>query len=238
MTAETHAAPMPAEEPARLRRTACRPRCMPVLGTLLYHLYAIEMGTLRQFIRWFVGRVERGSPFSVTLRRIFKAYHGVDVGMYTHGGWTVPYNFDEGTKIGRYSSVSDTAHAFTHNHPMNTRSTSALFFHPAFGLIERNTAPRTSLVIGHDVWIGHNAIILPSVTSIGTGAVIAAGAVVHKNIPPYAVVTGHPCRVVRYRFSQETIAALLASKWWEKSPDELLPEIESFQRPIESDAVR
>ena len=94
---------------------------------------------------------------------------------------------------------------------------------------------RTELTIGNDVWIGHNAIILSGVSSIGDGAVIGAGAVLYKDVPPYAVVLGNPARVVRYRFSAEKIEELLESKWWEKSIDELLPEIESFQKPLETE---
>lgn len=68
--------------------------------------------------------------------------------------------------------------------------------------------------IGHDCWIGANAIVMGGVT-IGTGAVVAAGAVVTHDVPPFAIVAGVPARVLRYRFDPETQAAILASKWWE-----------------------
>ena len=69
-------------------------------------------------------------------------------------------------------------------------------------------------VIGHDVWIAANACVMRGVT-VGTGAVIAAGAVVTRDVPPYAIAAGVPARVVKYRFSPEIIARLLASAWWE-----------------------
>lgn len=72
-------------------------------------------------------------------------------------------------------------------------------------------APKT--VIGDDVWIGAN-VIIPGGIHIGTGAIVAGGAVVVKDVPPYAVVGGNPARIIRYRFSEEQIKSLLASEWW------------------------
>ena len=69
--------------------------------------------------------------------------------------------------------------------------------------------------------------------SIGDGAVIAAGAVVSINVPPYAVVAGYPARVVRYRFSEKTIQALLAEKWWLQNINHWVPDLEGFRKPLE-----
>jgi acetyltransferase-like isoleucine patch superfamily enzyme len=68
-------------------------------------------------------------------------------------------------------------------------------------------------VIGHDVWIGHAAIIMPGV-NIGHGAIIGSGAVVTKDIPPYAIAVGVPAKVIKYRFDETTIAALMDIAWW------------------------
>ena len=94
-------------------------------------------------------------------------------------------------------------------------------------------------VIGNDVWIGQNAVILPGVT-IGRHCVVAAGAVVTKDVPPYAIVGGIPARIIRYRFSDEQIARLEESKWWEKN-DEWLQQhahafcdIDQFEKEIRS----
>lgn len=73
---------------------------------------------------------------------------------------------------------------------------------------------RGDTIVGPDVWIGHEAMILPGVT-IGAGAVVAARAVVSRDVPPYAVVAGNPARVVRRRFSEETVERLLALAWWD-----------------------
>jgi len=72
--------------------------------------------------------------------------------------------------------------------------------------------------IGSDVWIGMNAMILSGIT-IGHGAVVAAGAVVSRDVPPYSVVAGNPARVVKYRFDEQSIKALLESAWWEADED-------------------
>jgi carbonic anhydrase/acetyltransferase-like protein (isoleucine patch superfamily) len=76
-------------------------------------------------------------------------------------------------------------------------------------------------------------VLLTPARSIGHGAVIGAGAVVSRDVPPYAIVMGNPARVIGYRFSPERIAELLASRWWERSLDELLPEIDAFLHPVE-----
>lgn len=70
--------------------------------------------------------------------------------------------------------------------------------------------------IGHDVWVGSEAMIMAGVT-IGSGAVIAARAVVVKDVPPYAVVGGNPASIIKYRFNEEIIQKLLKLKWWDWS---------------------
>jgi virginiamycin A acetyltransferase len=69
-------------------------------------------------------------------------------------------------------------------------------------------------VIGNDVWIGHGATFLPGV-QVGDGAIIAAEAVVTADVAPYAVVGGNPAKLLRKRFSDETIAELLRLRWWD-----------------------
>jgi acetyltransferase-like isoleucine patch superfamily enzyme len=91
------------------------------------------------------------------------------------------------------------------------------------------------LSIGNDVWIGQNAIILPSVARIGDGAVIGAGAVVTKDVEPYSIVVGNPARLLRYRFSQETIVKLQESRWWEKSVGEL--DLNYFTRRLTEENI-
>lgn len=73
---------------------------------------------------------------------------------------------------------------------------------------------RGDIVIGNDVWIGYEAVVLSGVT-IGDGAIVAARAVVTKDVPPYAIVGGVPARILRRRFSEDVTAKLLHMRWWD-----------------------
>ncbi len=80
----------------------------------------------------------------------------------------------------------------------------------------------SDIVIGNDVWTGHDAIILSGVT-LGDGAIVGAGSVVRQSVPPYGIVAGNPARVAGFRFSAEQIEALLRIRWWDW-PDERIVE--------------
>ena len=205
---------------------------------VLFKLYGIDRNIVRNLILWLISKIDGPNEwfYSVTLRKIFSTYHHVNVGMYSGGACFTPGAFPINTTIGRYSSIAMGVVAFGANHPMNLKSLHGLFFNPELGLVKERLVKDSTLEIGNDVWIGQNAIILPSVNKIGDGAVIGAGVVVNKDIPPYAVVTGHPGRVVRYRFSKELISTLLDEKWWEKNINEL--NIDDFKEPLEGEEVR
>lgn len=85
-----------------------------------------------------------------------------------------------------------------------------------------------NIVIGNDVWIGYEAIILAGVT-IGDGAIIGARAVVTKDVPPYTIVGGVPAKPIRKRFTDDVIADLLSAKWWDLPSDKLLKLINYIQ---------
>lgn len=106
--------------------------------------------------------------------------------------------------------------------------------------ISGHPASKGNVVIGNDVWIGTEALILSGVR-IGDGAVIGARAVVAKDVPPYAIVAGNPARVLRKRFNEDLIERLLHAKWWEWDharivrglPLLLSKDIEGFLQAVE-----
>lgn len=91
----------------------------------------------------------------------------------------------------------------------------------------RNNPP---IKVGNDVWIGQNVVILPGVT-IHDGAVCAAGAVVTHDVPPYAIVGGIPARVIKKRYSDNTIEKLLKIRWWDWSDEKIKNNLEYFYQP-------
>lgn len=84
------------------------------------------------------------------------------------------------------------------------------------------------IVIGNDVWIGYEAVILAGVT-IGDGAVIGARAVVAKDVPPYTIVGGVPAKPIRKRFPEEIIAALLELRWWDWPRERIAANLDAIQ---------
>lgn len=82
-------------------------------------------------------------------------------------------------------------------------------------------------VIGNDVWIGQNVTLMPGV-HIGDGAIVAANSVVVKDVPPYCIAGGNPCRTLKKRFDDELINYLLAMKWWDWSPRKIFDNLEAL----------
>jgi virginiamycin A acetyltransferase len=117
---------------------------------------------------------------------------------------------------------------------MTAKSMHPYFYNPVFGYVTEHRNRINRLTIGNDVWFGYAAIILPSVVRIGDGAVIGAGSVVTKDVPDFAVVAGNPARIIRYRFSSQTIARLKEERWWDKSAEELESSIETFMQSYET----
>lgn len=128
------------------------------------------------------------------------------------------------TKIGNYCSIGTGVMIGLGEHDLSKPSTSSCFYHG-------NTyqeLTKKNIVIEHDVWIGANAIVLRGVV-VNTGSVIAAGAVVTKNVPPYAVVAGVPAKIIKYRFEQDKINGLLNSNWWNENKNEAAKVLEKFK---------
>ena len=148
------------------------------------------------------------------LRDHFRTRHRVDVGLYSYGcfdQWRMPGPI----RVGRYCSIANSVRSAPVNHPLSALSTHPCLFDAALGVVDTSLHYDEVLVIEDDVWIGHNAVILPGCRFIGRGAVIGAGSIVTKDVSPYAIVAGNPARKLRDRFDPELAAAIDASKWWE-----------------------
>ena len=146
-----------------------------------------------------------------------------------------PVNGDK-LKIGKFCSIACGAKfLFTSgNHSMKSLSTYTFpIFYEEWGLDVKDIRSawdnKGDIVIGNDVWIGYEAVILSGVT-IGNGAIIGARAVVTKDVPPYTIVAGVPARPIRKRFDGETIAKLEALRWWDWDEEKIkrcIPAIQS-----------
>lgn len=133
-------------------------------------------------------------------------------------------------EIGKFSSIAPSVKIGFGMHPTNLISTSPLFYtdENIFGYafqVNKSVEEYRKTIIGNDVWIGLNSIILDGI-KIGDGAIIGAGAVVTKDIPPYAIVGGVPAKIIRYRFDEKKINEVKKSKWWEKDLNEVIRYVE------------
>lgn len=132
----------------------------------------------------------------------------VVVGKGTYGGLNVlKYNDSFNLYIGHYCSIGPEV-VFILNADHQTSTISTYPFKVKYLGFSGESVSKGDIVIKDDVWIGYGAIILSGV-NIGQGAVVAAGSVVTKNVPPYAIVGGNPAKIIKYRFDQNTIDHLL-----------------------------
>src|ERR1700754_4811712 len=131
------------------------------------------------------------------------------------------------TSIGKFTSIAAMTRINPGNHPMQ-RATQSHFTYRSSAYFpgEADDAEFFAwrrahhVAIGHDVWIGHGAIILPG-RNLGTGAVIAAGAIVTRDVPPYAIVAGNPARLIRMRFPDFVVTRLAELAWWNWDHEQL-----------------
>ena len=137
--------------------------------------------------------------------------------------------------IGKFCSIACGAKFLFNsaNHKMTSLSTYTFpLFFEEWGLKKENVAQawdqKGDIMIGNDVWIGYEAVILSGVT-IGDGAVVGCRAVVTKDIPPYTIVGGVPAKPIRKRFDEETIKELQKIKWWDWPEEKITEKIQAIQ---------
>lgn len=177
-------------------------------------------------------------------------YRGCWVGRYTYGHEFLLADFPIAERIGRFCSINGTARIVA-NHPISMVSSNTFFYkmdgvkwelfddvyevcsryrNEKSGYMWYNPESNLPVVIGNDVWIGANVVIMPGV-HIGNGAIIGAGAVVTKDVDDYAVVGGVPAKLIRYRFPKDKIMMFQKIQWWNWEMDKIIDEMEAFYDP-------
>lgn len=139
------------------------------------------------------------------------------------------------TTIGKFCAIAANVRLNALNHPLERVSQHKITYRPNEyfphakidkGFRELRQSKRVT--IGHDVWIGHGAIVLPGI-SIGHGAVVAAGAVVTKDVEPYAIVAGVPARRIKWRFGKSIRERIIKLAWWDWSHDRLAAAVDDMR---------
>lgn len=138
----------------------------------------------------------------------------IKIGRYTtiNGPNTDIVNALNDIEIGNFCSIARNVTIQEYNHNYNNLTT--YYIHKnIFNSVTNDNISKGKIIIGHDVWIGTQSIILTGVT-IGNGAIVAANSVVTNDVPPYAIVGGTPAKILRFRFSQDTIDYIANLEWW------------------------
>lgn len=157
-------------------------------------------------------------------RYYYHKYSGASVGKYTYGYQFL--NNDNIDSIGAFCSIAPGQTIVPNNHKIDYITTSPILQLKEFGFLCDDKIinnKQRNIKIGNDVWIGTNCIIFEGI-NIGDGAVIAAGSIIRKDVPPYAVVGGVD-KILRYRFSDIIIEKLLLSQWWKWNDESIRKNI-------------
>lgn len=163
----------------------------------------------------------RYTPSAAIVSKLRK--RGVTIGKCTYIADTLAV-WDKRSVIGSFCSIARNVSIGTGLHPLTTLTTHSLVRSEFFaeegeiGIVPEHRVDfdrHRPVIIGNDVWIGLNAVIMDGVT-VGDGAVIGTSAVVTHDVPPYAIVVGIPARILRYRFDEKTVDRLLKSRWFDR----------------------
>lgn len=192
---------------------------------------------------WFAYNLRGGAIYVNTLSLKTKLGKGVlirsgnEIGEIEIGDYSYisgPRAYVECATIGKYCSIARQTIIGVSDHDHGWLTTSPIASSKCYGFIDVDKQQRQKAppVIGNDVWIGANSIIFRGVT-VGDGAVVAAGSVVTKDVPAYAIVGGVPAKVIKMRFSNEIIKILLDMKWWDW-PESKIKESAKYMDDIDN----
>lgn len=200
-----------------------------MLKKTLKCIYRIVPSFLKNKVLSQIVKMEGGYMYSQFVRDVYKKKYNVEIGYGSYGGCFNRKNFVGCVEYGNYCSIAPNIKIFRANHPIDKFTTHPILYNPSAGYVKKDRLKRPILTVGHDVWIGEGATILPNVMSIGNGAVIGAGSVVTKNVPPYTIVVGNPAKIIKKRFSTEVIERLEELKWWNLQKEDLIKNIKEFE---------
>ncbi len=163
----------------------------------------------------------------------FEKFYNIKVGKYTYGFYNITNDYIK--EIGSFTSIASNVIIVPNDHKMDWVTTSPILAMKDFGFVKKDInmeycpKEKRATIIGNDVWIGANCVIFEGV-KIGDGAVLAAGSIIRKDVPPYAIVAGVD-RVIKYRFSKEIIEELLKIRWWNWDDNTILKNVNMFYNP-------
>ena len=148
---------------------------------------------------------------------------------YINSGYLYP-----GVRIGKYCSMGHDVCIGPGEHYINRLST-----YPICTRVlkekPQNEFPKVKpTILNNDIWVGHGAVIMQGV-KVGNGAIVAAGAVVTKDVPAYSIVAGVPAKIIKYRFGEELIQKLDRLQWWDKEEEWIVQHKELFTKNIYDD---
>lgn len=198
---------------------------------------------LTDLLKWTIGRFRQKLSKS-----IHQKYPQFEIGRGTYGD-VIVHSLGEGStlRVGAFCSFADGVRVCLGGEHRTDWVTTYPFsvLWKAGNPIEGHPKSKGDVIIGNDVWIGAQSIIMSGV-SIGDGAVVGARSVVTKDVTPYSIVAGNPCTLIRKRFDDETICRLLALNWWDwedKKIETFLPllltnEVEAFLEAAEGNSKR